>query len=260
MSIKIYSGFKIQTTSFPELWQIVKKCRENIEKEAVKIFTKRLAGFISLQIDMAHIYGTEYAISKIEELGFSRQLFADTRLDRSMSFVFSALGDKKEEKNPVYDIASCSMTLFPADGCTLGMLFNINKAFYEALHYTPEIEEYGYWDNVDPLESVTQEEWEERRRQWEMVLTGEDLSGIPSREGLIAELVDIDFVVTMINKDEIIENIYDRSKRTRVYAENITGKKSGEELDELYKKIEEVIPVYDSLEKLYIPQDKRGIL
>lgn len=31
------------------------------------------------------------------------------------------------------------------------------------------VEEYGYWDNVDQLESCTDEEWADRRDTWEII-------------------------------------------------------------------------------------------
>lgn len=62
----------------------------------------------------------------------------------------------------------------------------------------PEVEEYGYWNNTDQPEGVSDDEWEERRASWERCLPN---WSPPARQAL-------NFTLRTDMVDGIIEMIY----------------------------------------------------
>lgn len=85
------------------------------------------------------------------------------------------------------------MTFFAphkARDCVLGIPFFDRKEYMGILDSMPGISFFGYWDNVDPDEYATNEEWEIRKLMWEEVLVGNNRTGIPSREGLSITLLE----------------------------------------------------------------------
>lgn len=63
------------------------------------------------------------------------------------------------------------VTILPHDETSLLLLVHAaNPQYYAELLESEEITEYGYWDNSDQPEGVTDEEWATRRRDWKEVL------------------------------------------------------------------------------------------
>ena len=52
----------------------------------------------------------------------------------------------------------------------------------KALIKSGVVEDYGYWNNTDEPEDVTEEEWEERRKAWSLIYNAS-----PSEVGLLIE-------------------------------------------------------------------------
>ena len=78
-----------------------------------------------------------------------------------------------------------SLCLFPIKDKILGIPY-INHELLEHFNTCDRHVEYGYWNNVDPLETCTEEEWEQRKVDWDNALPGH---GIPSLCGYTIDLV-----------------------------------------------------------------------
>lgn len=46
--------------------------------------------------------------------------------------------------------------------------------YVEALLTMPEVSSYGYWNNTDQEEGITDEQWNERRQEWDSLIDPED--------------------------------------------------------------------------------------
>lgn len=46
----------------------------------------------------------------------------------------------------------------------------MHGAVLESCYFIPELEEFGYWDNTDPDEGATEEQWKEREEVWSRLL------------------------------------------------------------------------------------------
>lgn len=54
-----------------------------------------------------------------------------------------------------------------ASGQLLAYPFYGENDYLYALREMEEVEEYGYWNNTDPEEGITEEEWDFRRKEWD---------------------------------------------------------------------------------------------
>jgi len=64
--------------------------------------------------------------------------------------------------------------LDPLTGRLGVLLFAEERLLIEAFRALPEVEEYGYWNNSDQPDGVTDAQWDERREFWTRVLPGYD--------------------------------------------------------------------------------------
>ena len=141
MSTKVYDGFKLA-----DVWNDGKL--ETFEKfcNEVKLIVEK-------------IYNKEYCISNKK-----CQMYYE--LDKMFS-VKSNIRDPYEtcrELNPIPDIA-----FFFFEGKIYGSTFNDNYGIRKTLIEKGYIKDFAYWDNTDPDEEVSEEEWDERERIWDAI-------------------------------------------------------------------------------------------
>ena len=82
---------------------------------------------------------------------------------------------------------SVSMSILPIHNKILMLPYAENDAFYKVLTENEYFEEYGYWNNTDPDENVSEEDWAERKRDWDEALEG---IGIPAENGFTIKFLD----------------------------------------------------------------------
>lgn len=167
MSIKIYDGM-ISTATDP--FDAAKLIREALEP----LF---FAKFVSLLPDTS--------MRSIDDLYQEVE-----KLHASPTYTF-------DDRSIFYDV-----TLLPnaKGGNPLVLLFSENKNEYnEALLAAGAVREFGYWDNSDPDDDVSAEEWEYRKLAWSNLL---DPAATPARIGL--ELSAPDKITTSIEVRKLI--------------------------------------------------------
>ena len=181
MSTKIYNGYKIPGNSLDE---VIGKLFENKNKLHKLIDDNIYEEILSRAINHYH------------NMCFST--FLETKIENEKQNPFSnVISDALEyEKNPQlkeYNMVEVSICFFPQkqelNGETyyLLMLFggNESKVISESKVWKElKIEEFAYWDNTDPLETVTDYEWDMRGQQWSKVLDRFS----PAESSLILEL------------------------------------------------------------------------
>jgi hypothetical protein len=64
------------------------------------------------------------------------------------------------------------------------------KVYDDVWTSIPEVSYYGYWDNSDPENGVTDAEWEQREKDWDAALPYED--AVPSYRGFTATILTHD--------------------------------------------------------------------
>lgn len=63
-----------------------------------------------------------------------------------------------------------------------------HRQFTEAWSSLPNVAFYGWWNNTDAEDGVSEKDWEERRLAWERVLLS--FNGIPAQNGLAFEFLN----------------------------------------------------------------------
>lgn len=86
---------------------------------------------------------------------------------------------------------------------------SVHSILMKILHDSEEFEEFGYWDDVDPDENCTEEEWEYRKQEWESAIEW----GVPTKEiAFFYSMYELDIV----NWSKIIKDghhVIDNKKR-----------------------------------------------
>lgn len=67
-----------------------------------------------------------------------------------------------------------------------------DKLSYNLFMGDPRVTPWGYWDNVDPDETASEEEWELREKIWEEVFEGD---GVPSESLLMVRMFDANHII-----------------------------------------------------------------
>lgn len=207
MSTKIFGGKAIYDIStLYELEQRVDEMRKVCGDLAKEEASKLIANKLSFIIDKDN--NEDHDTNWIEELGDIKLMGAYDHHHRVKEFlrkfvITNALSDNdKEEKHysaliflyellqekrniirelgrrdPSYDF-DLNVSFYPLKD---KILFSVNcendKMYREAIRILGG-EDYGYWDNTDPDKNVTEEEWEQRREDWnEVIDKGTTLQG-----------------------------------------------------------------------------------
>jgi hypothetical protein len=91
---------------------------------------------------------------------------------------------KPGRRDPSVDF-DFEVTLFPFDDAILGISFTEQSDFHALWLAQSDVEEYGYWNNTDKPETVSESEWESRADAWDVVLPG---YATPAQSGLALTL------------------------------------------------------------------------
>lgn len=181
MSTKIYNGYRILGSSLDE---VITKLFSNKDN-----FKKIIEDKIQLDI-------LSRVISTYHDLCFSSFLEKEKSKDNPSAFskvISEALERETDSNLREHETVDVSICFFPQKQNMYGqdyylmMLFagNESKLLTESeLWKDLGIEEFAYWDNTDPLETLTEEEWETRGKQWNKVLG----YASPAESSLILEL------------------------------------------------------------------------
>ena len=164
MSTKIYDAF-ITNKSFFELHSLITKFQQTI-KQMIDEDAKRTIA--------------QLAIHRID------------------TFYLKEEKPKKFAKYPLYDINRdmiedsgilfdyhCDICLYPLADRILGQVFSGRKEYTKIWFEYDGIVDYHYQDQTDIPENITNEEWEQRRKDWDTALP--DDNPIPCKAGYVIE-------------------------------------------------------------------------
>ena len=91
-------------------------------------------------------------------------------------------------RDPLYDLRF-ELILFLTDP-VLAIFIGEQKAMQSIIKTHPDIEEYAYWNNSDPPENMSDEDWEQREKDWKF------LDGPICNQGIIIAMDDMIFYDT----------------------------------------------------------------
>ena len=178
MSTKIYNGFIIDdVTTFAELKTWIENARETLEPVKKKVttdFKLRIAAQMhtaAFFADSRETFKNGLALETDPE--FLAVEAADKKRDtRHVIRHYISHLTKSEELSYFKSMVEFSLQLFFTDDNRL-MGYRLGNAQPEPvenwLKALPGYRYYGYWNNVDPDENCTEEEWEKRKKDWDFL-------------------------------------------------------------------------------------------
>lgn len=157
MSTKIYDGMKTNVGTLPELFT----CAQTLRRELYDAYRQ--------------VFGAEWA--RLVERG------EETHGGGSVFGVLQKAQQRAATFKDVHDFSVSGVFLHaPSHNVTLFLLFAGQEEYWRVVRESPFLESYGYWDNTDREDGVTEEEWAERKAVWSEALAG--FYGSPAEQGL----------------------------------------------------------------------------
>jgi hypothetical protein len=205
MSTKIYDGFIFVPKDISTINKKIQEFRHKVDKYVSTVYRQHAADISSYFLDKV-CCGLEknekkespfyHAISFLEE----ESRLIKTSMERNM-----------------FDLG-CSTTVHLHKKRFYGILFCGNRNINHMWFSQDWVMEYGYWNNTDPLEGVSDKVWEQRGKDWDEMLG--DFNDIPSMNGFVAEFTREMYCYIPFAVDEVIPLIPDYPERLRKIAYN----------------------------------------
>lgn len=158
MGDRIYQGFRVATDSFAEALRMVEAFRPWVKQQSEK------------QLDT-------FMATVMKEAGVDSVSAFDMWQDRRNRI------RREQCRIPVVD-TDFNVVLVPCAGFLLGRVYTEQRLWLAEWYKQPGIEEFSYWDNMEPPEGVSDEDWAARGTAWE-VITDDPMS----MQGFSIELV-----------------------------------------------------------------------
>ena len=179
MSTKIYSGCKINVSTLKEYQDFVYSIKELIVPRVKEIVFSN---------------AVDYSVEAIHKAGRGEDLDNrkyQTFIDYGYEGYRKAI---KEDSSGWIKTHSAEVAVFMLEDKVLAMPF-FGDPKLETLFKSHElVEEYGYWDNTDEPEDVTDEEWDQRCEDWNKALGGDGYSS-PVESGSIIVFDEPDHII-----------------------------------------------------------------
>lgn len=168
MSIKVYGGYRLSPGT--DLFAFCDRARKVVGQAALaerQNTIMRMAMFSVFEDDIA---GEQWPRSPLDD----------------------AITEQMTRPDPV--LHHPQIVFVPCEGEVLAITYDFPRLAATAWVAMPEVEEYGYWNNADRPEGVTDEEWVERERVWGegLRLGGQRWAAAPSQVGLTLDLAPPD--------------------------------------------------------------------
>lgn len=196
MSTTIYNG-QIIRKDIGEVYPIALKAADESRQKQTQWISGQTTIFALREVD-ARRWAVQKGTPQEQQDGIPYP-------DSPFNWAFNRLYDK-EIREALKEMLSFDLCLFPLQGVgTLAILCS-SLLLPHPWNDLPEVEDYGYWDNTDLPEGVTEDEWEIRRQHWSKALRFDDPAGngIPSRSALTLRGANIAFPLVTDVVQEIL--------------------------------------------------------
>ncbi len=177
MSFKIYDAFRARKT-FEALHATLQALRPKIRAAAEHLQLAAFAARLEQLADDPLIRFFEHGGPLPEHKGLYWQAMD---AEHAAQDAVRTTGRRDPEAD-----TDCSVLILPVEGGFLGRVFSEHAALRAIVLDVPEFEEFHYQTSTDRPETVTETDWEERRRLWEAATDG--FSGAFSDHGFTYEM------------------------------------------------------------------------
>jgi len=184
MSTKIYNGYCCTSKSWPSVHRLLTKFRDKLKPVADRMFRKQVAASCTALIDFT-------AVNVPVPEHMRTQSGAVVWLMVKSQLFQGVLEAGRNSGRSDLDFA-CEVVLVPAQGQRiLALLYTQQKEFEKIWNSMPGVVPFGYWNNTDPPEGMTDgkgyQKWKERGRIWERAL---GKLGVPALAGYARTVFD----------------------------------------------------------------------
>lgn len=224
MSTKIYNGYKLSNMDVKELNEFVLKFCSEVKEVTGKSAARFVANSFTGIIDDLYLLNDEDFIKRrIKSIPTESNDLSEYDSIRLIREIISQGQSRYQEmqrtkfSDPCVDY-DCEICLIPLEDKILVLLFTEQKEITALWETYEEVSFYGYWNNVDPDENCTEEEWEQRRKDWNIALPG---IGIPSENGMTIKISEGFPSLGKINREDIIGQLPSFESRVHNISEEI---------------------------------------
>ena len=194
MSTKVYDGYKLPNFSSKELIDFCHRLKHLVSTEQ-KEFYFRAHSKRALQLFDLHYLG------ELPEYKTSEKLFISNP-SNPLSIAWSEITEEVREannKNQMHDYYF-HVHFFPLDNKILAMPRSLNSLYNKIWESFSEVEEYGYWNNTDKPDEISNKEWNQRKKDWTEAFRG-SVGWYANETGLKFEVMGDPFLF-ILQKDQ----------------------------------------------------------
>lgn len=260
MSTKIYNGYRFDKDySLRELDTLLMNLKKEVQEKADEEYVLSVLNELIYVFDCKQIFGEDIAKKRMLEyrkdepntLNFLTALYdivfyVDEKIRQSK---ISSRRDFKWDYN-------CEIHIMPTKEKLLFTLYTEKDEFKEIIESRPFIKEYIYQNQTDKPDEISDEEWDERARDWDEAIIG----GIPANHGFTVSLVNTDAfpIVSSETIRKVSNRLRTKEQRAKVIAYDLeypcekmsmSVLCSKEYNDWLNEKISEIIPQLETLDE-----------
>lgn len=162
MSTKLYDGLKVKDSQ-ADLFSLVEIVAEGIRmvfnREAQKLVAQELATVFDSPGERKELSAGSYLLFHCEDRWLKQQEKLGSQHILNDPLRFSIVFGKSSEGN------------------VLAYPYHTTRSYEELLEGTGLFEDYGYWNNTDSPDGLTEDQWKARGREWDSLTNDEGTFG-----------------------------------------------------------------------------------
>jgi len=186
------------------------KFRKKIEIKNRELIAQKYAFICSQLIDSIFIFDSVNFLDIWKEYNIA--------LDKHpYAVAFEIMKKHRNWRDPEFDF-SCEIVFIPVKSQVLGIPYTEQEEHIKIIESMPGYEEYGYWNNTDRPDNLSEARWDKRRDDWDLALPG---LGISNLSGFKITCKDKSWVDIKV----IASYIPDIKTRAKTFAEKLVSNK-----------------------------------
>lgn len=226
MSTKIYNAYIFDKNySFYEIRTMLDAVRNDVAKLVHEAKSRYITQEFVHMHDFLNYFGLEKAQTQYDNFAVSadkskrrsdkimenawRMICANHAYTKTLQVYLGEYFNEKAYEDSKSNFAidfefdyNCEVVLFPLKDKTLLMYFG-NSDLRKVVDNLPYLSDYHYQNQTDKPENVSEEEWNQRKKDWDEALSRD---GIPTKHGLTVKLFDCEYDLVGMSEPELRED------------------------------------------------------
>lgn len=225
MSTKIYNGIRFTTNDITEIYNELMKLRDEAiqigQKLQAETITESLVSIVDKYMAWTHFgipNDSEFLIPEGKEVIVHGK--NEIPLLGHCSWEFLDKARDKKDKNLRADsdyVFNLKVMIHPIPGKLLGTEYGSSRAFTDLLFKCPLVKDYHYQNQTDQPDDISDEDWDQRRDDWDLALPG---IGIPLYNGLEITIFDNGLLDIHPPHQFLVDSIPNFEKRVELVAKD----------------------------------------